>query len=635
MSSTLAASASLQGRRQRLARTNRGAALAWIALWALLLGAALWLRPLWPIDETRYLSVAWEMWSRGDPLVPHLNGLPYSDKPPLLFWLIELSWSLFGVNPWTARLIAPLFALASLFLAAGLARRLWPGPAGRDAARLAPAILLGTALWAAFGTLTMFDMPLTFFTLLGMHGGLAAARAMDQGRRAWRGFALLGLAIGLGVLAKGPAILLHVLPAVVLAPLWRTPATAGGRWGRWYGGLGLAVLLGAAIARAWAIPAALAGGSAYREAILWGQTAGRMAHSFAHAHPFWWYLPLLPLLLAPWVLWPRLWRALPALRGDAGARFCLAWALPVFLAFSLISGKQAQYLLPIFPPLALLAARALSIAAPAARRGDGLGPALFFAVLGAALVAVPLLAARLRLPEVVGDIPLWTGLAVLALALAVAVSGWRAGVRARRPATGHAVVPEAVVHRAVMHGAAAKTTASAPTPKRGAHQGDAPDAEADPAGHAAPDGIPDRVLGGIPGGMTDDIPGGIERAVYGLSLAGVGLVLAASLGVIPALAPAYDLAPLAARLQRYEREGRPLAYAGGKYHGQFQFLGRLQRPLAVIPPKSLPAWLAVHPDGRAVLLENDLPPGLAVRHRSDFRSRSLVTVGGTAAGGAR
>ena len=52
----------------------------------------LWLRPLLPVDETRYLSVAWEMWQRGDFLVPHLDGVPYSHKPPLLFWLVHGLW---------------------------------------------------------------------------------------------------------------------------------------------------------------------------------------------------------------------------------------------------------------------------------------------------------------------------------------------------------------------------------------------------------------------------------------------------------------------------------------------------------------------------------------------------------------
>src|ERR1041384_413331 len=61
----------------------------WVAAWALVVGAALAFRPLLPVDETRYAAVGWEMWLRRDLLVPHLNGVPYSDKPPLLFWLFQ------------------------------------------------------------------------------------------------------------------------------------------------------------------------------------------------------------------------------------------------------------------------------------------------------------------------------------------------------------------------------------------------------------------------------------------------------------------------------------------------------------------------------------------------------------------
>ena len=58
-----------------------------VILWLLLIAVNLAIRPLMPIDETRYVSVAWEMWTRGDFLVPYLNGEAYSHKPPLLFWM--------------------------------------------------------------------------------------------------------------------------------------------------------------------------------------------------------------------------------------------------------------------------------------------------------------------------------------------------------------------------------------------------------------------------------------------------------------------------------------------------------------------------------------------------------------------
>ena len=66
--------------------------------WLISISIALLYRQALPIDETRYLSVAWEMWMRGDFLVPHINGDPYAHKPPLLFWIINSSWFVFGVG---------------------------------------------------------------------------------------------------------------------------------------------------------------------------------------------------------------------------------------------------------------------------------------------------------------------------------------------------------------------------------------------------------------------------------------------------------------------------------------------------------------------------------------------------------
>jgi 4-amino-4-deoxy-L-arabinose transferase-like glycosyltransferase len=349
-------------------------------LWLLLIGVSFATRGYFPVDETRYVSVAWEMWLRGDYLVPLLNDLPYSQKPPLLFWLFQSGWWLFGVNDWWPRLVPELVTLANLFLTLALARRLWPTL--RDSALLAPQILFGCILWTAFFTATMFDMLVVFCTLLGMIGTLQAA----AGRV--RGWLLLGLAIGLGVLAKGPVILLHTLPAALLAPLWME-RTSPPRWGRWYLGVLGALLLGAVIALSWALPAASRGGSHYAHAIFWGQTVNRVGGELApHRRPFWWYLPMLPIILFPWSVWTPLWRGVQQLKReglDRGARFCASWALPVLLVFSLIKGKQTQYLLPLFPAAALLAARALHAVSTIAPRRDIRIPAIVLIAAGIAL----------------------------------------------------------------------------------------------------------------------------------------------------------------------------------------------------------------------------------------------------------
>jgi 4-amino-4-deoxy-L-arabinose transferase-like glycosyltransferase len=371
-----------------------------LALWLALLLLSLLTRPLLPVDETRYLAVAWEMWQRGNFLVPYLNGAPYSDKPPLFFWLIHAGWKLFGVSEWWPRCLSGLLSLAVLGLSANLAQRLWPADAA--ATRLAPWVLFGCIVWTAFYPWVQFDLLLVLCVVLAMTG-LVAAAGKERG-----GWLLVGLGIGGGLLAKGPVVLLQVLPVALLAPTWLHQRPRS--WGGWYAGIGASVLLGAAVALAWALPAAQAGGAAYREAIFWGQTADRLVNALDHAHPGWWYLPWLPMLFAPWVLLPWLWR--PVLRAlqnphDAGVRFCAVWVFSTLLAMGVPSGKQLKYLLPLLPAFALLLARALSQAEQEgfARRPHALAGIL--GLCGLLLAATPALVATP--PWLASVNPLWGG----------------------------------------------------------------------------------------------------------------------------------------------------------------------------------------------------------------------------------
>jgi 4-amino-4-deoxy-L-arabinose transferase-like glycosyltransferase len=324
-----------------------------IFLWVLIVAAALLFRPLLPRDETRYISVAWEMWHSGKFLVPWINGVPYGHKPPLFFYLIHLGWFLFGVNEWSARLTGPFFGLLSLLLTAHLARRLWPGDT--TTSKLSPFILLAMPLFAILTTLTMFDLMLCFFVLLSATGLLAAGRD-----RAPHGWIMVATGIGGGLLTKGPVTMVFVVPLGLLAPWW-LKSSGQSSWWRWYSRFFVAVLIGVAIALLWAIPAAKAGGPEYGNAILWGQTAGRMVRSFAHRRPWWWYVPFVPLITLPWSGQLLRIRHLKAFKPDHADRFCLSWSVPAFVLLSITSGKQIHYLIPLLPPVSLLLARFLSL----------------------------------------------------------------------------------------------------------------------------------------------------------------------------------------------------------------------------------------------------------------------------------
>lgn len=346
----------------------------WLASWcALLLPLAILFPPI-PIDETRYLTAAWEMFNSGQWLVPTVNGAWYSDKSPLLFWLVAGGWKIVGVHTWVARIEALVVAVGMLLALRRLAVRLGMDARGADAAMW---LLAGCLGFTVFSTAIMFDLLLSLCVL----GALHALLDLDAGR--WkRGIVALGLTIGLGILAKGPVMLLHVVAVAALAPLWS--GTARAHKARWYFALLAGLLIGVAIALCWLLPAAWYAGPTYWQPLV-DKVTGRITRSFAHSRPWWWYLPLVPVLLLPWLLtlrapvtaWKQLWR------GRFG-RFLGCWWVVPFFAFCAISGKQVHYLLPLLPAWALAGAWLLR------QSGARLRPLLFglLALLAAVGIAV-------------------------------------------------------------------------------------------------------------------------------------------------------------------------------------------------------------------------------------------------------
>ncbi|NOU36064.1 MAG: glycosyltransferase family 39 protein [Kiritimatiellaceae bacterium] len=348
--------------------------------------------PITPIDETRYLSVAWEMWNHHSFLVPYLNGEPYSHKPPLLFWLLHAGWALFGVNDFTPRMIPGIFSLLNLLLVYRISLRLWPQE--RKTAFFAGLILATTSIWDAWSIVIMFDMVLTFWILLGLLGTL---RAADSKRGGW-----LMLAAGItgGLLTKGPAVLVYLLSVPLLRAAWDTRRATPVR-AKWYFGILGAVALGFAAALLWVIPAAIQGGETYRQAILWGQTAGRITSSFAHRLPFWFYLPIVPVLFFPWILFRPSFAKLSLKSADTGTRFCLAWLALPLLVFSMISGKQVHYLIPFIPAGALLIGRNIAKAEGTAGKRSVKAFGILFLLLGLIAPILPFI----NLGEEIGKLP--------------------------------------------------------------------------------------------------------------------------------------------------------------------------------------------------------------------------------------
>jgi len=151
-------------------------------------------------DEGRNAEVAREMAQRNDYLLPHLDGLPYLDKPVVYFAAAAAAMEVLGPNETAARLPAYLATLATLALVAWFARRRW----GADAGWLAALALATMPMPLAYARTAIFDSTLSLCTT-------AAILAFFEERPV-----LAWAAMGAGALTKGPVALLVPLAAIVL-----------------------------------------------------------------------------------------------------------------------------------------------------------------------------------------------------------------------------------------------------------------------------------------------------------------------------------------------------------------------------------------------------------------------------------
>ena len=184
--------------------------LAIIALW---LAAAAWMRPLMHPDEGRYATVAYEMLRSGDWLTPTLNGMPFFHKPPLFYWLTGAALAVFGPNEFAARM-ASLIGASMGAWALYLFTRHWCGQA---LARRSVLVLLVLPMFfaaAQFANLDMLVAGCITATILALaHAALCFEQGLAYRRVLWLAYVLAGL----GVLAKG--LIGFVLPAMVIG-LW-------------------------------------------------------------------------------------------------------------------------------------------------------------------------------------------------------------------------------------------------------------------------------------------------------------------------------------------------------------------------------------------------------------------------------
>jgi len=302
-------------------------------------------------DEPRYAQVAREMLARHDWVTPFLNGQPWLEKPPLYYWGAMLSYKVFGVSDWAARV--PSALLASLMVLGVYA---WAGrwrPAMRvDAALMAASAALVLAMARAAST----DLPLAACFTLGM---LAWWSFYKTGDRTWL-LAFYGC-IAAATLAKGPvAPVLAVLIIAAFAAVVREPESL--LHTLWPPGIAVFLLVG----MPWYVMVQMRTPQFLRVFFLEQNLARFGTNRYHHPQPFWYYLPVILAATAPWVVlviaaavsavreWKR--HAWHATDEDALRLFLLCWTLIPLVLFSISRSKLPAYILPAVLPLLILAA---------------------------------------------------------------------------------------------------------------------------------------------------------------------------------------------------------------------------------------------------------------------------------------
>lgn len=345
----------------------------------------------WEPDEARYGEIAREMLELRDYIVPHLNYVAYVEKPPLLYWLTTFSYRIFGIDEFAARAIPAISALLGVLATFVFAARVM----GRRRAVMAAAILATAPLYAVMAQVLTTDMLLSALTTIAIFA--LFLHFQEGGGWCWIAY----VAMALATLTKGPVGI--ALPALTMVIFLWWERALNGAMHRFHAIAGGALIL--AIVAPWFIAISIRE-PGFVDFYFVGEHIRRFFDSsFSHGEPFYFYVPVILAGLLPWsMLVPFLtWRRMTP---NPARRYCVIGSIVIIGTFSASSGKLVPYIIPVFPPLAVLLADGIvscawpdetrALRSPDSRILMESGPLL--GLLGAGVIFAAMKAASFRTP---------------------------------------------------------------------------------------------------------------------------------------------------------------------------------------------------------------------------------------------
>jgi 4-amino-4-deoxy-L-arabinose transferase-like glycosyltransferase len=303
--------------------------------------------PLIEPDETRYAQIAIEMIRSRDWVTPTLDGHPYLDKPPLMYWLTAMSFQIFGTNEIAARLPSILAAFVTIILTFGWGSRI----VGRRPAWLGALSLSLCGGFVLAGRFLILDSLLALLTTSCLLSGYIAVRGRSH-RPLW--WMVSGVACALGVLTKGPVALVLCAPPLVVSG-WLRADHSRTRLLHWVAFLAPMF----AVCVPWYLAVAKYNPE-FAEYFFWEHNYQRFLRGSNHEQPVWFYVPVVLAAMFPVsLLLPSVGVFLASRRSrkrvlrskDLGFLFCgSVWILAFFSAASC---KLPTYILPAIPLICL------------------------------------------------------------------------------------------------------------------------------------------------------------------------------------------------------------------------------------------------------------------------------------------
>ncbi len=297
--------------------------------------------PLLGPDEPRYTQVARQMFESGDWITPRLGAHPWFEKPVLLYWLMSVSFAVFGVNEFAARLPSALSAFFCIYIVFRIVKIVIE----ENRALLCAGILGSCAFFIGFSHAATFDMLLTACVTASLFYFFEYLIVDRQRKKIFAAYAFCGL----GILAKG-----FVAPAVIVIAAGIFWFLERGWRVKMHFIIGALIVI--AIAGIWMVPVTLIHGMRFWDDFFFQHHLQRYTTSqFHRSEGYFFYLPMLALGMYPWT--GGIFCGFRNIQSETESkliRFAYVWLLSGLLFFSFSQSKLPGYILPIAAPYAVL-----------------------------------------------------------------------------------------------------------------------------------------------------------------------------------------------------------------------------------------------------------------------------------------